>query len=130
MSLGITEIVVILIIVLILFGGNKIPELARGIGKAQAEYKKAKRAIEHEVSELKGEVQEIAAAEEKKSQSVKKSPVKKAPAQKAPTKKTVKKVPAKSVAKTAVKKAPAKKPAAKKTTAAKAGKKAPTSTKK
>lgn len=52
MSLGIPEIIVILVVVLVLFGGKKIPELARGLGKAQAEYKKAKEAFENEVNEL------------------------------------------------------------------------------
>jgi sec-independent protein translocase protein TatA len=57
MSLGITEIILILIVVLVLFGGKKIPELARGLGKAEAEYKKAKKTIENEVNELKAEVE-------------------------------------------------------------------------
>jgi len=36
---GTTEIVLIVIVVLILFGGKKIPELARGIGTALKEFK-------------------------------------------------------------------------------------------
>ena len=80
MSLGITEIILILVVVLVLFGGKKIPELARGLGKAQAEYKKAKEAIENEVSEFKAEVEKAATIE----------PEKKAPAKK-PAKKPTKK---------------------------------------
>ncbi|MBW2983574.1 twin-arginine translocase TatA/TatE family subunit [Candidatus Woesearchaeota archaeon] len=38
--IGMTEILVILAIVLILFGPKKLPELARSIGKAVREYKK------------------------------------------------------------------------------------------
>lgn len=38
-KLGITEILIILIIVLLLFGGKKIPELMRGIGKGIKEFK-------------------------------------------------------------------------------------------
>ena len=38
---GTTEIVLIVIVVLILFGGKKIPELARGIGTALKEFKKS-----------------------------------------------------------------------------------------
>ena len=67
MSLGITEILLILVVVLVLFGGKKIPELARGLGKAEAEYKKAKAALENEVSEFKSEIQK-AAEEESKNQ--------------------------------------------------------------
>ncbi|MBR2273680.1 MAG: twin-arginine translocase TatA/TatE family subunit [Alphaproteobacteria bacterium] len=56
MSLGFSEIILILMVVLVLFGGKKIPELARGLGKAQAEYKKAKEAINKEVDSLKNEI--------------------------------------------------------------------------
>lgn len=41
MSLGLSEIVLILIVVLILFGGKRIPELAKALGRAQYEYKKS-----------------------------------------------------------------------------------------
>ncbi|MBQ7659373.1 MAG: twin-arginine translocase TatA/TatE family subunit [Alphaproteobacteria bacterium] len=81
MSLGITEIILILVVVLVLFGGKKIPELARGLGKAEAEYKKAKEAIENEVSEFKAEVEKAATIEPKKKTPAKKpakKPVKKA----------------------------------------------------
>lgn len=76
MSLGMTEIILILVVVLVLFGGKKIPELARGLGKAQAEYKKAKEAIESEVSEFKAEV-EKASKEETQTKTKKKAPAKK-----------------------------------------------------
>lgn len=39
---GPTEIILILIIILLLFGGRKIPELMRGIGKGIREYEDAK----------------------------------------------------------------------------------------
>lgn len=39
---GGTEWIVILIIVVLLFGGSKLPDLARGLGKAINEFKKAK----------------------------------------------------------------------------------------
>lgn len=65
MSLGITEIVLILVVVLVLFGGKKIPELARSLGRAKAEYKKAKEGIEKEISDLKKETDKLSGEEEK-----------------------------------------------------------------
>lgn len=38
-GLGITEIVLIAVVILLLFGGKKIPELMRGIGKGIKEFK-------------------------------------------------------------------------------------------
>ena len=39
--IGGQEILIILLIVLVLFGGKKIPELMRGLGKGVKEYKAA-----------------------------------------------------------------------------------------
>ena len=93
MSLGVTEIVLILIVVLVLFGGKKIPELARGLGKAQAEYKKAKETIESEIEEFGAEVAKPAIKESKKKASAKKTSTKKVSTKKTTVKKaTTKKV--------------------------------------
>ncbi len=40
-SIGVTEILVILVIVLLLFGGKKIPELMKGLGTGIKEFKNA-----------------------------------------------------------------------------------------
>lgn len=40
-KLGTTEIILILVIVLLLFGGKKIPELMRGLGRGVKEFKDA-----------------------------------------------------------------------------------------
>lgn len=42
-NFGVTEIVIILVIVVLLFGGRKIPELFKGIGQGMKEFKKASR---------------------------------------------------------------------------------------
>ncbi len=39
--LGTTEIIVVLAVLLLLFGGKKLPELARGLGEALNEFRKA-----------------------------------------------------------------------------------------
>ena len=52
MSLGIPEIILIAVVVLLLFGGKRIPELARSLGKAKYEYKKAKESLEKEAADL------------------------------------------------------------------------------
>ncbi len=45
------EMIVIFLIVLLLFGAKKIPELARGVGKGMGEFKKAKTDFEREIKE-------------------------------------------------------------------------------
>ena len=39
MNLGATELIIVLIILLVLFGGAKLPKLARSLGQAQKEFK-------------------------------------------------------------------------------------------
>jgi sec-independent protein translocase protein TatA len=50
-NLGSSEIFVILIIVLLLFGGKKIPELMRGLGSGIREFNNAKNNISNEIRE-------------------------------------------------------------------------------
>ncbi|AAM72841.1 MAG TPA: twin-arginine translocase TatA/TatE family subunit [Chlorobaculum sp.] len=47
-GLGGQELVLILLIVLLLFGAQKLPELAKGLGKGIKEFKKAQNEIEEE----------------------------------------------------------------------------------
>ena len=53
-NLGVTEILVILAIVLLLFGGKKIPELMKGLGKGVKEFKDASKG-EDDSKEVKEE---------------------------------------------------------------------------
>ena len=56
MNLGSGEIVLIILFVIILFGGKKLPELARGLGLGLKEFKKATREIKDEVQNAADEV--------------------------------------------------------------------------
>ena len=48
-GLGPTEIIVILLIVLLLFGAKRIPEVAQGLGKGLKEFKKAAKDIQKDI---------------------------------------------------------------------------------
>ena len=50
MSLGPWEIVLAVLVIIILFGGKKIPELARGLGKALKEFRKTTKDLKDEVN--------------------------------------------------------------------------------
>jgi len=51
-NLGATEIILIVLAILILFGAKKIPELAQGIGKGMREFKKAVREVEDDIKSI------------------------------------------------------------------------------
>jgi sec-independent protein translocase protein TatA len=48
-GLGGSEILLIAFVVLLLFGGNKIPELMRGLGRGIREFNSAKNSVEDEI---------------------------------------------------------------------------------
>ncbi len=54
--LGTNEIIIILVIVLLLFGGRKIPELMRGLGKGVREFNDAKSNVKKEIEESASDV--------------------------------------------------------------------------
>ncbi|ANE52598.1 Sec-independent protein translocase subunit TatA/TatB [Flavisolibacter tropicus] len=51
MSLGWNEILLILLVILLLFGGKKIPELMRGLGKGIREFNDAKDNVRREIQD-------------------------------------------------------------------------------
>ena len=51
MNLGWTEILLIAFVVLLLFGGKKIPELMRGLGRGVREFKDAKDNVRKELED-------------------------------------------------------------------------------
>jgi sec-independent protein translocase protein TatA len=54
--LGTNEIIIILVIVLLLFGGRKIPELMRGLGKGVREFNDAKTNVKKEIEESSNDI--------------------------------------------------------------------------
>ncbi len=50
-NLGAGEIILIVLVILLLFGAKKIPELARGLGKGMSEFKKGLKDVEKEIKE-------------------------------------------------------------------------------
>lgn len=48
-NLGAGEIILIVLVILLLFGAKKIPELARGLGKGMSEFKKGLKDVEDEI---------------------------------------------------------------------------------
>jgi len=49
LNMGGSEIVLILVVVLLLFGGKKLPELARGLGRGIREFKDASDGVKREI---------------------------------------------------------------------------------
>jgi len=48
-SIGPTELIIIFVIILLIFGGKKLPELAKGLGKGIREFKKATKEVQDEL---------------------------------------------------------------------------------
>ena len=55
-ALGMPEIILIALVALLFFGGKKIPELMRGLGKGVSEFKKGVKDIEDDIkTEIKND---------------------------------------------------------------------------
>ncbi|RLI84631.1 MAG: twin-arginine translocase TatA/TatE family subunit [Archaeoglobales archaeon] len=57
-NIGPNELLLIALIVFLLFGASKLPELARSLGRAKAEFKKAERQAELELVEFERRMRE------------------------------------------------------------------------
>ena len=55
-NLGTGEILIIALIVLLLFGGKKIPELMRGLGKGVKSFKDGMSDVEKEVKDIDNQI--------------------------------------------------------------------------
>ncbi|WP_018478820.1 Sec-independent protein translocase subunit TatA/TatB [Pontibacter roseus] len=63
-GLGGTEVVLILVAVLLLFGAKKIPELAKGLGRGIREFKDASKEIKHDFESAAAAKEETQPAEQ------------------------------------------------------------------
>ena len=57
-GIGAQEILLILLIVILLFGARKIPEIARGLGRSVSEFKKGIREVDEEIKKEEPERRE------------------------------------------------------------------------
>ena len=60
--IGMPEMIMIFVVILLLFGAKKLPELARGIGKSMGEFKKARDDFEREITQAETKTQTKEAA--------------------------------------------------------------------
>jgi len=51
------ELIVIALLVILLFGGKKIPELMKGLGKGIKSFKEGMKDVEEDVNEIKKDIQ-------------------------------------------------------------------------
>ena len=56
-NLGFWEIAILFVLVLLLFGGKKIPELMRGLGKGVKSFKDGVKDVENEVNDIKKDIE-------------------------------------------------------------------------
>ena len=66
MGLGWQELLIIFLIVLLVFGARRIPDIARSLGKATKEFKKAKDNIVKESEEMMDASEKLAEKDSKK----------------------------------------------------------------
>lgn len=56
LALGTWEIVAIVLVILLLFGGKKIPELMQGLGKGVKSFKQGMNEVEKEIGDIDNEI--------------------------------------------------------------------------
>ena len=59
------NLILILVVIILLFGAKRIPEIAKGLGRAAHEFKKAKDSVEREAGGLVESAEKLASAEDK-----------------------------------------------------------------
>lgn len=54
---GMWEVIIIALVILLIFGGKKIPELMKGLGKGVKNFKEGMKDVEEDVKEIKKEIE-------------------------------------------------------------------------
>lgn len=54
-SLGVPELLIVLVIILLVFGAGKLPEIARGLGKAVGDFRRASQGLDLEEPQEKAQ---------------------------------------------------------------------------
>lgn len=65
-NLGAGEIIIIALVILLLFGGKKIPELMKGLGKGVKSFKEGMEDVEKEIGNLDADIKKPAEKKEDK----------------------------------------------------------------
>ena len=65
-SLGFWEIFLIVLVIVLLFGGKKIPELMRGVGKGVKRFRQGMNEVEDELKEVTKDLDDTKKADETK----------------------------------------------------------------
>gem|GEM_PF-164062 len=76
-GIGGPELLIILVIILLLFGAKKLPELAKGLGKSMKEFKKAAQEVQDDFQEAMDAAEQDKKPDNKPAQSVEKVEVEK-----------------------------------------------------
>lgn len=58
-NIGGTELVLILLVVVLFFGGKKIPELMKGLGKGVKSFKQGMAEVDNEVGKIKDDINKV-----------------------------------------------------------------------
>ena len=67
-SIGTTELILVLLIVLIIFGVGKLPEIGGALGKAIRDFRKAQKEIDETIEDVKSDLDVTAEEKEEKKQ--------------------------------------------------------------
>ena len=57
LTIGMWEVIIVALVILLLFGGKKIPELMKGVGKGVKSFKDGMKGVEDEINDVKNDIE-------------------------------------------------------------------------